>query len=96
MTTLRPLRLLDRWNAALLLCGLAFGLVACKEPPPRPTSAPFAWSSDASAGIASCGVTYGFQPETLAVAGPDYLIDRMEQLLDVLAGPFVQPDNVIM
>jgi phosphoglycolate phosphatase len=49
-----------------------------------------------NAGIASCGVTYGFQPETLAVAAPDYLIDRMEQLLDVLARPFASPDKVII
>jgi lysophospholipase L1-like esterase len=46
VTTLRPLRAVKRWNAAFpLLCGLAFGLVACKEPPPRPSSAPFAWSA---------------------------------------------------
>ncbi len=37
-----------------------------------------------NAGIACCGVTYGFQPETLIVDPPDYLIDRMEQLLDII------------
>jgi phosphoglycolate phosphatase len=37
-----------------------------------------------NASIASCGVTYGFQPETLVTHPPDYLIDRMEQLLDLL------------
>jgi phosphoglycolate phosphatase len=33
-----------------------------------------------NAGIRSCGVTYGFQPETLSVDKPDFLIDRMEEL----------------
>lgn len=37
-----------------------------------------------NAQVASCGVTYGFQPETLVAEPPDYLIDRMEQLLDLL------------
>jgi len=37
-----------------------------------------------NAGIACCGVTYGFQPETLVTDPPDYLIDRMEQLLNVV------------
>jgi phosphoglycolate phosphatase len=49
-----------------------------------------------NAGIASCGVTYGFQPETLAVAEPDYLINRMEELLDVLARPLAGPGKVII
>jgi phosphoglycolate phosphatase len=40
-----------------------------------------------NAGIASCGVTYGFQPETLADPAPDRLVDRMEELADWLAGP---------
>ena len=40
-----------------------------------------------NAGIASCGVTYGFQPETLADPAPDRLIDRMEELADWLVGP---------
>ena len=38
-------------------------------------------------GIASCGVTYGFQPETLADPAPDRLVDRMESLADWLLGP---------
>ena len=33
-----------------------------------------------NAGIKACGVTYGFQPETLAVTPPDFLIDRFEDL----------------
>ena len=40
-----------------------------------------------NAGIASCGVTYGFQPETLADPAPDRLVDRMEELADWLLGP---------
>ncbi len=35
-----------------------------------------------NAGIPCCGVTYGFQPETLADPAPDLLVDRMEQLAD--------------
>ena len=35
-----------------------------------------------NAGIACCGVTYGFQPESLADPTPDLLVDRMEQLAD--------------
>jgi len=34
-----------------------------------------------NAGIKSCGVTYGFQPETLADPKPDRLVDRMEDML---------------
>ena len=37
-----------------------------------------------NAGIACCGVTYGFQPESLADPAPDLLVDRMEQLADWL------------
>jgi phosphoglycolate phosphatase len=35
-----------------------------------------------NAGIRSCGVTYGFQPETLVNPAPDLKVDRMEQLAD--------------
>jgi phosphoglycolate phosphatase len=35
-----------------------------------------------NAGIPCCGVTYGFQPETLADPAPDLLVDRMEELVD--------------
>lgn len=35
-----------------------------------------------NAGIRCCGVTYGFQPETLADPKPDLTIDRIEQLVD--------------
>lgn len=31
-----------------------------------------------NAGVKSCGVTYGFQPETLQECPPDLLVDRME------------------
>jgi phosphoglycolate phosphatase len=40
-----------------------------------------------NARIASCGVTYGFQPETLTDPAPDRLVDRMEDLADWLLGP---------
>jgi phosphoglycolate phosphatase len=40
-----------------------------------------------NAGIASCGVTYGFAPETLNDPAPDRLVDRMEELADWLVGP---------
>ncbi|MBZ5575145.1 MAG: HAD-IA family hydrolase [Acidobacteriia bacterium] len=41
-----------------------------------------------NAGVRSCGVTYGFAPETLADPAPDLLVDRMVQLADwVLLGP---------
>jgi phosphoglycolate phosphatase len=33
-----------------------------------------------NAQIKSCGVTYGFQPETLAAEPPDLLLDRIEEL----------------
>lgn len=35
-----------------------------------------------NAGVRSCGVTYGFAPETLADPAPDLLVDRMEDLAD--------------
>lgn len=37
-----------------------------------------------NAGIPCCGVTYGFQPESLADPAPELLVDRMEQLADWL------------
>jgi len=41
-----------------------------------------------NAGIACCGVTYGFQPETLLNPAPDLKVDRMEELADwVLKNP---------
>jgi phosphoglycolate phosphatase len=33
-----------------------------------------------NAGIRCCGVTYGFQPESLVMEAPDILIDRFEEL----------------
>lgn len=39
-----------------------------------------------NAGVRCCGVTYGFQPETLADPAPDLLVDRMEDLADRLLG----------
>jgi phosphoglycolate phosphatase len=35
-----------------------------------------------NAGVKSCGVTYGFQPETLQAVPPDLLVDRMEEMAD--------------
>src|ERR1700761_8625763 len=40
-----------------------------------------------NAGVASCGVTYGFQPETFQEFPPDGLVDRLEGL----AERFVRP-----
>jgi phosphoglycolate phosphatase len=37
-----------------------------------------------NAGIRCCGVTYGFQPETLAEEPPDFLVDRLEDLADLV------------
>jgi phosphoglycolate phosphatase len=37
-----------------------------------------------NAGIACCGVTFGFQPESLTDPAPEILVDRMEQLADRL------------
>jgi phosphoglycolate phosphatase len=39
-----------------------------------------------NAGVQCCGVTYGFQPETLSDPAPDLLVDRMEQLADWVLG----------
>jgi phosphoglycolate phosphatase len=39
-----------------------------------------------NAGVRSCGVTYGFQPETLETVPPDVLVDRMEQMADWVIG----------
>jgi phosphoglycolate phosphatase len=35
-----------------------------------------------NASVKSCGVTYGFQPETLETLPPDLLVDRMEDLAE--------------
>ena len=40
-----------------------------------------------NAGILSCGVTYGFQPETLGDPPPNRMVDRMEELAEWLLGP---------
>jgi phosphoglycolate phosphatase len=37
-----------------------------------------------NAGIACCGVTYGFKPESLKDPAPDLVVDRMEQFADWL------------
>ncbi len=38
-----------------------------------------------NAGVMACGVTYGFQPETLKTDPPDLLIDTMTELADYVA-----------
>jgi phosphoglycolate phosphatase len=38
-----------------------------------------------NAGVASCGVTYGFQPETFLEFPPDVLVDRLEDFADRFA-----------
>lgn len=35
-----------------------------------------------NAGVASCGVTYGFQPETFREFPPDVMVDRLEDFAD--------------
>ena len=39
-----------------------------------------------NAGIRCCGVTYGFQPETLADPAPEKLVDSLDQFADWLLG----------
>ena len=39
-----------------------------------------------NAEVKCCGVTWGFQPETLSDPAPDLLVDRMEQLADWVLG----------
>ena len=35
-----------------------------------------------AAGVQACGVTYGFNPETLKSTPPDFLVDNLEELAD--------------
>jgi phosphoglycolate phosphatase len=35
-----------------------------------------------NAGVPCCGVTWGFQPETLVETPPDVMVDQMEQLTE--------------
>lgn len=39
-----------------------------------------------NAGVKVCGVTYGFQPETLAAEPPDVVVDSLAQLADIILG----------
>lgn len=39
-----------------------------------------------NAGCPSCGVTYGFQPETLSDPAPDFLIESLPALLPIVLG----------
>ncbi len=40
-----------------------------------------------NAGARSCGVTYGFQPETLAASPPDLLVASLPELADMILTP---------
>jgi phosphoglycolate phosphatase len=40
-----------------------------------------------NANVRACGVSWGFQPETFAEAPPDFIIDDMSQLADMLTSP---------
>lgn len=40
-----------------------------------------------NAGVPSCGVTYGFQPETFREFPPDVLVDRLEDFADRFTSP---------
>ena len=39
-----------------------------------------------NASVKVCGVTYGFQPETLAAEPPDVVVDSLTQLADIILG----------
>jgi len=39
-----------------------------------------------NAKVAACGVTYGFQPETLRSTPPDILLDEFDQLVPAVLG----------
>ena len=39
-----------------------------------------------NASVKVCGVTYGFQPETLAAEPPDVVVDSLAQLADIILG----------
>jgi phosphoglycolate phosphatase len=37
-----------------------------------------------NAGLWTCGVTYGFAPQTLSIASPDVLVDSPRELAELL------------
>ena len=39
-----------------------------------------------NAGVKACGVTYGFQPETLQAEPPDILLDNLAGLVPIVLG----------
>ena len=45
-----------------------------------------------NANIRACGVSYGFQPETFAVEPPDFVIDDLGQLADIVARISAAPE----
>lgn len=46
-----------------------------------------------NAGIRACGVTYGFQPESLQVERPDYLLHHMGELVPLVLGNGSSPKS---
>jgi phosphoglycolate phosphatase len=42
-----------------------------------------------NAGVKACGVSYGFQPETLVEEPPDLVVDNMTELADYVLNPRV-------
>lgn len=45
-----------------------------------------------NAGVRSCGVTWGFQPEAFEIDPPDMLISQAEELLDVVSASRISKD----
>jgi phosphoglycolate phosphatase len=43
-----------------------------------------------NAGIVACGVTFGFAPESFAEWPPDYLVDRMEAVADLVVSAKIE------
>lgn len=47
-----------------------------------------------NAGCAACGVTFGFQPESLRAPEPDFLVHSMAELVPILRGEFSHQPRV--
>jgi phosphoglycolate phosphatase len=48
-----------------------------------------------NAGAQACGVTYGFQPETFAAEPPDFTVETMPQLADIICERSTRPDATL-